>query len=451
MEHPRGGALPCGGLERGIRGANQVAGLIDSKMYMAHNMFKDPVNNTPGPNHRKVIYYSSSSGFSGGDFHGTHTAGTFAGDQEPITGSIFRNGMAYKAKIAFTNLNDVWGGDLYNALLGAHNVGARVHSNSWGDDGTTQYTSDCQQIDQYSWDRENGMVAFAVTNLNSLKTPENAKSVLAVGASEQAPNQAQHGSGGAGPTSDGRRKPEVYSPGVGIWSAQNGNPNGYAQATGTSMACPSASGFGLLARQYYSEGWLRTGTANPGDGFEPSGALLRATLMNGSVDMTGIAGYPSNSEGWGRILLDNVLWFAGEQRRTIAWDIRNANGFVTGQTYTGAAISVQTSSLPLRVTMSFTDYPAQVFTNFAAVNDVDLEVVAPDGTVYRGNVFSGGQSTSGGAADIKNSTEMVILNTPEPGIYRIRVKAREINEGGRQGFALVTNGRISPASRAARN
>lgn len=149
--------------ERDIIGQNLIAGLIDSKMYMGHNAFRDDINNTAGPNHRKVVMYNSSSGQTGGDGHGTHTAGTLAGDRQPVDGQTFRNGMAYRARIAFTNLSDVGGSNLYAKLVTAYAAGARDHSNSWGDDGTRQYTSWCQQIDQFSWDYEDATVGFAVS------------------------------------------------------------------------------------------------------------------------------------------------------------------------------------------------------------------------------------------------------------------------------------------------
>jgi uncharacterized protein YfaP (DUF2135 family) len=78
------------------------------------------------------------------------------------------------------------------------------------------------------------------------------------------------------------------------------------------------------------------------------------------------------------------------------------------------------------------------------VNDVDLEVIAPDGqTVYKGNVLSGGQSISGGSFDTVNSTEMVILNNPPLGNYRIRAIVRSLNQGAAQGMAIVINGRVA--------
>ena len=73
------------------------------------------------------------------------------------------------------------------------------------------------------------------------------------------------------------------------------------------MASPAVTGAAALVRQYFVEGWYPSGSPNAGDGFSPSAALLKAVLTNSAVDMTGIAGYPSNQEGWGRILLENAL------------------------------------------------------------------------------------------------------------------------------------------------
>lgn len=435
--------------DRGLHGEGQIAGIIDSGVWRGHDVFRDPVDNTPGPNHRKLIYYNSSNGINSSSSHGTHTGGTLAGDQPPITGSTFRNGMAYGAKMAFTELGDVFGNGLYTALMAQHGAGARVHSNSWGDDGTTQYTSDCQQIDQYSWDQETGLVAFAVTNTSTLKTPENAKSVMAVGATNQAPNQETVGSGGRGPTSDGRRKPEVFAPGIGIVSARNSTTNQWRTLSGTSMACPAVTGGAALIRQYLQDGYLANGVPTQVL-FQPTGALVRAMLMNASVDMTGEAGYPSNEEGWGRLTLDNVMWFAGEARRTVAMDLPNAYGRLPGGTLE-VQVQVLDGNTPFRATLSFTDYPAQVFAAQAAVNDVDLEVIAPDGTVYLGNVITNGNSTAGGVADSKNSTEMVIFNQPALGIYRVRGTVRNVNQGNRQGFSMVTNGIIRPVAQRRRS
>ena len=429
----------------GLHGENMILGHIDGAPNINHDMFRDPVNNTPGPNHRKVVFYSGSPGSNS---HGTHTAGTLCGDQQPITGSTFRNGHAYKARFAFSPIPSTVG--LYTTLTDHYNVGARAHTNSWGDDGTTAYTQWCQSIDQYSWDREDATVVFAVTNTSTLTTPENAKNVLAVGNTQQQPNQNNPSTGGIGPTFDGRRKPEIWAPGTGIFSASSTNTSGYISLTGTSMACPAITGCCALVRQYYLEGWNyaingnRTATPRP---INPSGALVRATIMNGGVDMTGMAGYPGLREGWGRLLLENSLWFDGDTRRIIAFDLRNAAGLMTGQTKE-YRLRVASSSEQLKITMTFTDWPAAVNASAAnvRVNDIDLEVVTPGGTLYRGNVIDTNQglSTPGGSPDPINTTEMVILNTPEVGVWTIRLHATAVNMGARQGAAVVATGDVRP-------
>jgi hypothetical protein len=175
------------------------------------------------------------------------------------------------------------------------------------------------------------------------------------------------------------------------------------------------------------------------------GALIRATIMNGGVDMTGMAGYPGTREGWGRLLLENSLWFEGDSRRLLSFDLRNASGLTTGQTK-DYQFQVASSSQQLKITMTFTDWPAAVSASAAniRVNDMDIEVLAPGGTLYRGNVIDTNQglSTAGGSPDAINTTEMVILNAPEVGVWTIRLRATAVNMGGKQGAAVVATGDV---------
>ena len=99
--------------------------------------------------------------------------------------------------------------------------------------------------------------------------------------------------------------------------------------------------------------------------------------------------------------------------------------------------------------MTFTDWPAAVNASGAniRVNDMDLEVLTPmGGTLYRGNVIntSVGLSTPGGSPDTINTTEMVILNTPEIGVWTIRLRATAVNMRGKQGAAVVATGDVGP-------
>lgn len=424
--------------DQGLRGEDQVIGIIDGAtggLDINHCSFKDSINNSPGPGHRKVLAYNSPAGAL---THATHVSATAAGDNgvdDDTRGVAWASKMVYAARPIFTEMG------IYNALALHHTQGARVHSNSWGDDSVVWYTSLCRGIDSFVYDNEESLVCFAVTNSGFLKTPENAKNVLAIGASQGAPNQGSFCSGGVGPTADGRRKPEIFAPGCLTISAQSNTVCGTAQLTGTSMACPAVAGAAVLTRQYFESGFYPSGAANPGDGFTPSAALLKAALINSAVDMTGIAGFPSDQEGWGRVLADNALYFSGDARRLIVRDVRNVDGMLTGE-IAALGVDVASSSEPLKITLSWTEPPATLGADVVQVNNLDLEVIDPTGAVYRGNVFMSGQSVAGGSADDRNNVEQVVIVAPMPGLWTIRVRAAGINVGA-QGYALVATGELS--------
>lgn len=407
--------------DKGLHGEGQVIGHIDGKITQTSCYITD--TNPIGPTHRKLVYYGGSAG---SDSHGVHTAATSAGKNS--SGSLTNAGHAYEAKIAHSTIPSETTNALENLLTTHRNNGARVHTNSWGNDGTTSYTIWCNDIDDYTWNNEDDLVIFAVTNTSTLKTPENSKNVLAVGATNK-PNFNNHGSGGTGPTSgtNARRKPEIYAPGVSTVSASTA-ACGTTSSTGTSMACPAITGCAALVRQYFTDGYFPTGAAVPGDSYTPTGSLIKAMLLNGTVDMTGIAGYPSNQEGWGRLLLDNVLFFSGETRRLWWVDKKKAlaQGIAQGSTDT-YTLSISSTSEPLKVTMVWNDPPAAVGASFPMINNLDLEVQSPSGSIYRGNVFSGGVSTTGGTADINNNVEMVLVNSPEVGAWTVRVIGTTVN------------------------
>ncbi|MCK6485024.1 MAG: S8 family serine peptidase [Phycisphaerae bacterium] len=417
----------------GIHGEGQIVGVLDTKLDINHCMFRDTV--PIGPNHRKILAYNTSTG---AQFHGTHVSGTVAGDNGVNDNT---RGVAYLSKIVFNDIPSFTETAMNTSLTTHHNQGGRVHTNSWGDDGTTAYNSLCRGIDLFQRNNEDSLVLFAVTNLSLLKNPENAKNLVAVGASQDAPSQANHCSGGAGPTSDGRRKPEIYAPGCATNSASSGTACNVTTATGTSMACPAVAGSAMLIRQYYTDGYYPTGFASPSDGFLPTSALVKATLLNSAVDMTGITGYPSNQEGWGRVLLDNALYLPSDTRKLVAYDVRNADGLTTGQEVE-YQINVLGNSQPLKITLVYTDVPATSGAAQAWINDLDLEVVAPDNTLYRGNVFTNGQSSSGGVRDDRNNVEQVHRNSPGVGVWIVRVRAFAVNQGGPQGYAVVATGDI---------
>jgi len=107
--------------------------------------------------------------------------------------------------------------------------------------------------------------------------------------------------------------------------------------------------------------------------------------------------------------------------------------------------------MPLKITLAYTDVPGFPGALPALVNDLDLEVTAPDGTLYRGNQFAAGESIPNAAtSDNINNVEGVYISQPIPGDYLVRIRARNVVQDARfdtqaidQDFALVIFRRFS--------
>ncbi len=418
----------------GLHGEGQVVGILDGAIDQNHCSFKDV--NPIGPTHRKLVGYN---GAAGANSHGTHVGGIAAGNDPLSADTANTRGVAYLGKISWGPYDLTAATFIANTTFN-HSRGAFIHTNSWGNDGTTAYDALARSIDEFTYTNENDMVCFAVTNQTALKNPENAKNCTAVGNDADTPNQGNVCTGGAGPTADGRRKPEIWAPGCSTDSSLAGSACGTTQLTGTSMASPAIAGTGLLFRQYFIDGYYPSGIAGSGSSMVPTGALLRAAMINSSVDMTGPVGYPSNAEGWGRVLADNALYFPGDARKLLVQDVRNSSGLATGAEVT-TNINVLGSAQQVRITLAFTEPPATAGAGNPTVNNLDLEVTDPNGVLYRGNVFNTGtgNSTTGGVADAKNTVEQVHVTNPPAGQWVVKVKGTTVAQGA-QGYAIVVTG-----------
>ncbi len=467
--------------DQGIWGTGQVVTVGDTGIDYEHDAFEDPGNATPGPGHRKVTNYYVPAG-AGGDStdqdinHGTHVSGTVAGDDgvwhvydgdasasNGTTGP--HDGQAFDAKLQVQDLSPdgyyVYPPlDYHDMFQPALDNGSWIHTNSWGT-VFGDYTEECVQTDDFLWDNQEFLVLFAAGNAGSWSGIINpyaaAKNTIGVGATLNGAgmdNIADFSS--RGPAADGRIKPDITAPGVSIWSARGGDPGGeyddYFQLSGTSMATPNAAGCVALIRQYYMDGFYPTGGKDAMSAFTPSAALVKATLINGAVEMTGSGAYdlselfyPNNNQGWGRILLDEALYFSGEMRGLVVDDNRLGLGTGGSSTY---ELAIGDTSTPVEITLAWTDYPGTAYSSPALVNDLNLVVTAPDGTTYLGNVYAGynpGESVPNPAepSDYINNVESVLVITDiQAGLWTVEVSGFDVPMGP-QPYALVMTGGIA--------
>ncbi len=453
---------------KNIKGQGQVVSTADTGILTTHDMFRDPAVSitTWGnyPTHRKIIAYlqptGSSSAFgdvAGGSWHGTHTAGTICGDDSYVGGANPNDGMPINAKMFFMDIGTSTGGlsvpanlaNLYQPPYNGNAGGAaRVSSHSWGStSGAGSYTSYCVNTDQFMWNYRDFLILYAAGNSgpgsNTVYPPGTSKNILTLGAtmnSTSAVTMADFSS--RGPTLDNRIKPTVTAPGYFLFSSVGPNNNSYLGMAGTSMATPCAAGDAALVRQYFAKGFYPTGDSNAANqwSFIPA-SVVKAMIVNGAHPSITGSTIPDNNTGWGRVCLDDALFFSGDVRKLwVTYD-----SVSTGQ-YDEFTVTVNNQSEPLKITLVWTDYPATAGASVTLVNNLDLQVTSPTATVYLGNVYSGGQSAPGGTADNRNVEENVRRNVPEIGNWTIRVTGTNVPSGSRQPYALVVSGGLGPTT-----
>jgi hypothetical protein len=208
------------------------------------------------------------------------------------------------------------------------------------------------------------------------------------------------------------------------------------------------AGEAALVRQYYTDGFYPTGVASRSNIFNPSAALLKATLIaaaravpnDWSYSAHGVvpaAPAPSYEQGFGFPVLDDALYFPGDRLRTRIADVPLAQGLAQGETAT-LRLNVAPDA-PLKVVLVWTD-PAGVPRSVSdstpeLVNDLDLRVSPPSGQSLLGN-----ESLHPGQPDRLNNVEAVSVAQPVSGSYTITVTASRLGSGARQSYALVVTG-----------
>ena len=436
---------------KGICGQGMLVGITDGPVNIAHDQFRDTVNNTPGPNHRKVVAYR---GTQGSDEHGTHTTCTLCGSDDEVGGTSWNDGLAKRARVFFQNYYSFPSSWDMNTWFSGPDSGLNVHVDSQRalnhsmslsrKDTFNTYIFTDMTADQFVWGHREFLHCNSMGNYgtDTMGHPVMAKDIISVGATLNGTSCRSLASySSRGPTADGRRKPQLVSPGDNVMSADYQNPSGYKSLSGTSMATPNMTASMALIRNYFQLGYYPTGDTLTGVKRSISAALNKAVGIVGADN--DVSGYtvPDNNVGWGRVDLDSSLYFAGDTSKL--WVLDDTIGLETGDSVL-IPINVTSVQKPFRVTLCWSDYPGTMRAAYICVNDLDLTVFSPTGAAYKGNVYSCGQSDTGGVNDSLNVEECTRINSPEVGTWGIMVKARNVPQGP-QPFALAAIGVLGEA------
>ncbi len=451
--------------DHGIHGEGVVIGCADSGIDRDHPMFAQGFNDTgtPGPSHRKIAKYNTS--WDDWDWdgnadskHGTHVCGILVGDDWANTSQYDTyDSLSYASKLAFFDVvgnTGTWYTPAMDIILDdAYQVGANSHSDSWGDNSEA-YTIRAQRIDQYQWDHYEYLVFIAPGNGGTVLEPATAKNIISVANGYSSVSNQISGGSAVGPTLQGEINPHITAPGTNIRSAlSDGTKDSYNDGTmalsGTSMSTPAATAACALVEQYFRDGYYPTGQEEPFNGFTPSGPLKKAMLLNSGRDMNepytarkSPGTFPGNTQGWGKIKLDDVLMFNDSAFQLYIDDTYQPDSSIPGLT-TGETISYnfyvhgENDLDPgrLEITLVWNDYPGT-----GLKNDLHLKVTGPDGSTYWGNQYFDGESTLGGGPDDKNTVESFYLKNAPAGAYTVNVTAATVSGGEKQKYSLVVTG-----------
>ncbi len=437
--------------------------------------------------------------------HGTHVTGSIIGkgappntqDAEPI------EGIAPGTKVIFQSMGQEaeWEeGEQAYGLFGrpddlsclfedAYAAGARVHSNSWGEDGEGHYTAISRLIDEFAWKHKDFLVLFAAGN-KATATPGNrginrysigphgiSKNALTVGASENPADDLRediasinYNTGwshtalaepfesdlmtdneddiaafsGRGPSRKDRIKPDVIAPGTFVLAPKSGVIDAnldllhteippppyrdhYKYASGSSMSTALVAGCAVLVREF-----LRKKQAMPA----PTAALVKAILIHAAQHLdyrfkSPIATPVANFEqGWGRVALDSVL-LPDHPTKVVFKD--ETQGLRTGESLQ-YRVNLTEPGGELHITTVYTDSPGPEI-----LSNLNLFARSPSGKLHIGNNFLHPPNVN--KVDDTNNVEAIVVKDAEAGIWFVSIVADSVpTPDTSQDFALVISG-----------
>lgn len=297
----------------------------------------------------------------------------------------------------------------------------------------------------------------------------NAKNTITVGAFTRGNRQNLQAFSSRGPTWDGRLKPEVM--GIDCTNSTDNRTQGYVGKCGTSMASPSVAGIVALLTEQFHQSFPAAGRPYP--------STLRAVLVQTAVDMVHMPGQPGFGEfGWNDPDTGQpVIYHTGPDWATGygAVDALAATSYIRAGNFEEDTVApsdlsdtftvvVPAGAPELKVTLAWDDEagnPAWGVQARQLVNDLDLSLIAPDGTTVwrpwvlpalpRAALNASNQDigtpdpivratnivTASRGIDTLNNLEQVQVPNPVAGTWTIRVQASALPNGNTQRYSLA--------------
>ncbi len=249
-------------------------------------------------------------------------------------------------------------------------------------------------------------------------------------------------------------KPDVVAPGASVLTAYAHESGKTVQAYGTSFAGPVVAGNAALVRQYFQDGHLSC-TWTDDCSFDPSGALVKAVLMNSAYPvkqvqvarpwltmnlLEEVREYDDN-QGMGLIQLDKSLPIKGHNK--ISAIVRNDK---TIQNRKEVHIFIRSNpakcvnkpyNLDFSATLAWYDPPGTPSCAKCLMNDLDITV---QGLNARGKeigpkYFPNGKNHKDGV----NNVERVRYKMNSNRRYRITIKAENLVSASTT-YSLIASG-----------
>ena len=408
---------------------------------------------------------------SGVSEHATHVAGTVGGSG---VGSAAQGGSSLQWRgmasgvdlisygyewngtgmLFYDNPGDIeadWarGQNWYGADLGTASLTSNIYSNyspalcdRMGNYGTTSVLVDQmarggnstvgigdKYISLWCGGNERGKASSCDT-YRTISPPASAKNPIHVGASNTNNNTMTTFSSW-GPTDDGRIKPTIVAGGCqttgdsGITSTDNNPLNDYTTMCGCSMATPAvAGGIALMLQQYRN-------IYNTSGNFWPSTA--KAILIHTADDF----GNPGPDYQWGYGQVDihaavDLISRKAFRQESIAQGEVDVYSFI-----------VPAADADRTVTLVWDDFEATFNANPTLINNLNLELESPSGTVVRPwilNPASPAANATRGVDSVNNQEQVLIPDASmEVGTWLVRVSATSVPQGP-QDYTLVCEG-----------